>query len=114
MATSCPHTDRPHYSGGMCQSCYLAKYYLKRKQKNQDKAKGKQEPKQEEEQDKVEKQTEETTKGSIDQPQKVSSTNLASLNAGKSRLRCKRNGKNNTIRGTIEGEPHLNKRQNTQ
>jgi hypothetical protein len=33
MATVCGHTDRSHYSSGMCQNCYLAKYYLKRKQK---------------------------------------------------------------------------------
>ena len=31
MATECEHTDRPHYSSGKCQSCYLAEYYIKRK-----------------------------------------------------------------------------------
>jgi hypothetical protein len=33
MASDCEHTDKPHYSNGMCQSCYLAQYYLKRKAK---------------------------------------------------------------------------------
>ena len=31
MADACEHTTRPHYSNGLCQSCYLAQYYLKRK-----------------------------------------------------------------------------------
>lgn len=34
MASSCGHLNKPHYSNGMCQSCYLAQYYLKRKAKN--------------------------------------------------------------------------------
>lgn len=34
MASSCGHSTKPHYSNGMCQSCYLAQYYLKRKAKN--------------------------------------------------------------------------------
>ena len=33
MATKCIHIDKPHYSGGLCSNCYLAQYYLKRKQK---------------------------------------------------------------------------------
>ena len=33
MASECEHTFRPHYSSGLCQNCYLAKYYLKRKKK---------------------------------------------------------------------------------
>ena len=32
-ATDCEHKDKPHYSGGMCQTCYLKDYYLKRKAK---------------------------------------------------------------------------------
>ena len=35
MATTCGHTHKPHYSNGLCQSCYLAQYYLKKKAKNQ-------------------------------------------------------------------------------
>jgi hypothetical protein len=42
MADACGHPERSHYSSGMCQNCYLAKYYLKRKtkamQKQQDKS----------------------------------------------------------------------------
>lgn len=41
MASVCGHTDRSHYSSGMCQNCYLAKYYLKRKNKQEEKAKAK-------------------------------------------------------------------------
>ena len=33
MASKCEHIDRLHYSYGLCQSCYLAQYYQKRKQK---------------------------------------------------------------------------------
>ena len=33
MASECAHTDRPHYSSGLCQNCYLAQYYKKRKEK---------------------------------------------------------------------------------
>ena len=33
-ATACSHTTKPHYSNGLCQNCYLAQYYLKRKKKN--------------------------------------------------------------------------------
>ena len=36
-ATKCKHTDKPHYSGGLCQICYLAEYYKKRKQKRLEK-----------------------------------------------------------------------------
>jgi NMD protein affecting ribosome stability and mRNA decay len=32
LAYACGHTTRSHYSSGMCQNCYLAKYYLARKQ----------------------------------------------------------------------------------
>ena len=32
LAYACEHTKRSHYSSGMCQNCYLAKYYLTRKQ----------------------------------------------------------------------------------
>lgn len=31
LATGCEHTDKPHYSNGKCQSCYLAEYYVRRK-----------------------------------------------------------------------------------
>ena len=41
MAHACGHPDRSHYSSGMCQNCYLAKYYLKRKNKQEEKAKAK-------------------------------------------------------------------------
>ena len=37
MATKCEHKDRPHYSCGMCQYCYLYQYYQKRKAKAYDK-----------------------------------------------------------------------------
>ena len=37
MATKCPHPNKPHYSSGLCQSCYLAQYYQKRKKKMLDK-----------------------------------------------------------------------------
>lgn len=37
MATACAHIHKPHYSNGLCQNCYLAQYYLKRKKKNQEK-----------------------------------------------------------------------------
>jgi hypothetical protein len=37
MASKCEHTDKPHYSGGLCSNCYLAQYYLKRKQKKYEK-----------------------------------------------------------------------------
>ena len=37
MATACTHSHKPHYSNGLCQNCYLAQYYLKRKKKNQEK-----------------------------------------------------------------------------
>ena len=30
-AWACEHTDKLHYSKGMCQNCYLAKYYRDRK-----------------------------------------------------------------------------------
>ena len=33
MADKCSHTDKPHYSNGKCQGCYLSEYYLKRKAK---------------------------------------------------------------------------------
>ena len=33
MASKCQHTNKPHYSSGLCQSCYLAQYYQKRKKK---------------------------------------------------------------------------------
>lgn len=33
MASKCQHTTKPHYSSGLCQSCYLAQYYQKRKKK---------------------------------------------------------------------------------
>ena len=35
-AWGCPHKDKLHYSKGLCQNCYLAKYYqscLKQKRK---------------------------------------------------------------------------------
>ena len=38
MATACSHTTKPHYSNGLCQNCYLAQYYQKRKAKQQQKA----------------------------------------------------------------------------
>lgn len=41
MAYACGHPDRSHYSSGMCQNCYLAKYYLKRNSKQEEKAKSK-------------------------------------------------------------------------
>ena len=31
-AWACEHTDKLHYSKGMCQNCYLAKYYRDRKE----------------------------------------------------------------------------------
>ena len=34
MATACEHPHKIHYSQGLCRSCYLAKYYQKRKAKN--------------------------------------------------------------------------------
>ena len=34
MASACIHKNKPHYSNGLCQNCYLAQYYLKRKKKN--------------------------------------------------------------------------------
>ena len=37
MAYACGHTHKSHYSNGMCQNCYLAKYYLKRKNKASEK-----------------------------------------------------------------------------
>ena len=39
MAYACGHPHKSHYSSGMCQNCYLAKYYLKRKQKQAEKQK---------------------------------------------------------------------------
>eukprot|EP00356_Strombidium_inclinatum_P008950 CAMPEP_0170483594 /NCGR_PEP_ID=MMETSP0208-20121228/3266_1 /TAXON_ID=197538 /ORGANISM="Strombidium inclinatum, Strain S3" /LENGTH=77 /DNA_ID=CAMNT_0010756707 /DNA_START=1170 /DNA_END=1403 /DNA_ORIENTATION=+ len=30
-ASKCPHTDVPHYAAGVCQKCYLARYYLNKK-----------------------------------------------------------------------------------
>lgn len=33
LATLCPHKNKPHYSNGKCQNCYLASYYVKRKAK---------------------------------------------------------------------------------
>jgi hypothetical protein len=41
LATECPHKDRPHYSSGRCQNCYLACYYQKRKAKQMAKQKEK-------------------------------------------------------------------------
>lgn len=38
MAHACGHPHKSHYSNGMCQNCYLAKYYLKRKVKQEQKA----------------------------------------------------------------------------
>jgi hypothetical protein len=32
-AWACSHDDRLHYSKGLCQNCYLAKYYRNRKEK---------------------------------------------------------------------------------
>ena len=32
-AITCEHKDKQHYSLGLCQSCYLASYYQKRKSK---------------------------------------------------------------------------------
>jgi hypothetical protein len=29
----CGHPNKSHYSNGMCQNCYLSKYYIKRKEK---------------------------------------------------------------------------------
>ena len=37
MAHACEHKNKPHYSNGLCQNCYLAQYYLKRKKKLEDK-----------------------------------------------------------------------------
>ena len=37
MASKCEHKDRQHYSTGLCQSCYLAKYYLKRVERKRQK-----------------------------------------------------------------------------
>ena len=31
MATACIHKHKNHYSNGLCQKCYLAQYYLKKK-----------------------------------------------------------------------------------
>tara|TARA_B110000285_G_C15120559_1_gene616845 strand:+ start:1977 stop:2255 length:279 start_codon:yes stop_codon:yes gene_type:complete len=39
MAHACGHPHKSHYSSGMCQNCYLAKYYLKRKNKQAEKQK---------------------------------------------------------------------------
>ena len=39
MASACSHKNKPHYSNGLCQNCYLAQYYLKRKEKNEKKKK---------------------------------------------------------------------------
>ena len=39
MASACIHKNKPHYSNGLCQNCYLAQYYLKRKKKNENKTK---------------------------------------------------------------------------
>lgn len=33
MASKCIHTNKSHYSNGLCQNCYLAQYYRKRKEK---------------------------------------------------------------------------------
>jgi len=33
-AYACGHPNKSHYSNGMCQNCYLAKYYIKRKNKS--------------------------------------------------------------------------------
>lgn len=41
MAHACGHPHKSHYSNGMCQNCYLAKYYLKRKTKQEQKTKDK-------------------------------------------------------------------------
>lgn len=41
MAHACGHPHKSHYSNGMCQNCYLAKYYLKRKVKQDNKTKEK-------------------------------------------------------------------------
>ena len=41
FATKCRHTYRPYYSKGLCQNCYSAHYYVKRKTKEQEKQKGK-------------------------------------------------------------------------
>jgi len=38
MASRCEHTFRPHYSNGLCQNCYLAQYYQKRKKKTIEKS----------------------------------------------------------------------------
>lgn len=40
MAWACGHPNKSHYSRGMCQNCYLAKYYIKRKQKQTKKLSG--------------------------------------------------------------------------
>jgi hypothetical protein len=32
-AYACGHLEKAHYSAGMCQNCYLAAYYQKRKLK---------------------------------------------------------------------------------
>ena len=41
MAYACGHPQKSHYSSGMCQNCYLAKYYIKRKNKVAEKAEAK-------------------------------------------------------------------------
>ena len=33
-AWACQHTNKLHYSKGLCQNCYLANYYRERKAKN--------------------------------------------------------------------------------
>ena len=43
MAYACGHFDRSHYSRGMCQNCYLSKYYVQRKDKKSKKPSGKEE-----------------------------------------------------------------------
>ena len=31
MATLCEHIEERHYSQGLCQACYLAKYYVEKR-----------------------------------------------------------------------------------
>lgn len=33
-AWACQHNNKLHYSKGLCQNCYLANYYRKRKARN--------------------------------------------------------------------------------
>ena len=40
MANKCEHIYRSHYSNGLCQNCYLAQYYQKRKAKMLEKQTG--------------------------------------------------------------------------